>query len=122
MPETHSETLALLRDFGFPVAPEADTAAGFDGLLAYFRRIGDARDTLPYDIDGVVYKLDDYDQQATMGFVSRAAPIRRKYASRPSKPAAVSASGATGKPKSRSSASVSEWVSGSSSPRTSPIE
>ncbi len=72
LPETHSETLALLRDFGFPVAPEADTATGFDGLIAYFRRIGEARDTLPYDIDGVVYKLDDYDQQATMGFVSRA--------------------------------------------------
>lgn len=72
LPETHSDTLALLRTFGFPVAPEADTATGFDGLIGYFRRIGAARDTLPYDIDGVVYKLDDYDQQAAMGFVSRA--------------------------------------------------
>lgn len=72
LPETHSATLALLRAFGFPVAPEADTATGFDGLIAYFRRIGAARDALPYDIDGVVYKLDDYDQQRTMGFVSRA--------------------------------------------------
>src|SRR5690606_5777291 len=58
--------------FGFPVAPEVDTATGFDGLIRYFRRIGAARDTLPYDIDGVVYKLDDYAQQETMGFVSRA--------------------------------------------------
>ncbi|TDK22520.1 NAD-dependent DNA ligase LigA [Luteimonas aestuarii] len=72
LPETHSQTLALLRTFGFPVAPEADTATGFDGLIAYFRRIGTARDSLPYDIDGVVYKLDDYDQQRVMGFVSRA--------------------------------------------------
>ncbi|MCD9028692.1 NAD-dependent DNA ligase LigA [Luteimonas sp. BDR2-5] len=72
LPETHSETLALLRRFGFPVAPEVDTAVGFDGLIAYYRRIGAARDTLPYDIDGVVYKLDDYDQQQAMGFVSRA--------------------------------------------------
>ena len=72
LPETHSQTLALLRGFGFPVAPEVDTAKGFDGLLAYFRRIGRQRDTLPYDIDGVVYKLDDYDQQREMGFVSRA--------------------------------------------------
>lgn len=72
LPETHSQTLAMLRDFGFPIAPEVDTATGFDGLIAYFRRIGQARDALPYDIDGVVYKLDDYDQQATMGFVSRA--------------------------------------------------
>ncbi|WP_017910221.1 NAD-dependent DNA ligase LigA [Xanthomonas sp. SHU 199] len=72
LPETHSQTLQLLRDYGFPVAPEADTATGFDGLIAYFRRIGAARDSLPYDIDGVVYKLDDYDQQEAMGFVSRA--------------------------------------------------
>ena len=72
LPETHSETLALLRAFGFPVSPETATATGFDGLIAYFRRIGARRDTLPYDIDGVVYKLDDYDQQAAMGFVSRA--------------------------------------------------
>ncbi|WP_298575206.1 NAD-dependent DNA ligase LigA [uncultured Luteimonas sp.] len=72
LPETHSQTLALLRGFGFPVAPEVDTATGFEGLLAYFRRIGAQRDALPYDIDGVVYKLDDYDQQREMGFVSRA--------------------------------------------------
>ncbi|WP_068856249.1 NAD-dependent DNA ligase LigA, partial [Xanthomonas graminis] len=72
LPETHSQTLVLLRRYGFPVAPEAATATGFDGLIAYFRHIGARRDTLPYDIDGVVYKLDDYDQQAAMGFVSRA--------------------------------------------------
>ncbi len=72
LPETHSRTLALLHELGFPVAPEADTATGFDGLIAYYRRIGRLRDTLPYDIDGVVYKLDDYDQQREMGFVSRA--------------------------------------------------
>src|SRR5690606_1462069 len=72
LPETHSETLVLLRDLGFPVAPEVDTATGLEGLIAYFRRIGRMRDALPYDIDGVVYKLDRYDQQADMGFVSRA--------------------------------------------------
>lgn len=72
LPATHSQTLKLLRGFGFPVAPEVDTATGLEGLLAYFRRIGRVRDTLPYDIDGVVYKLDDYDQQREMGFVSRA--------------------------------------------------
>ncbi|MCD9030158.1 NAD-dependent DNA ligase LigA [Luteimonas sp. Y-2-2-4F] len=72
LPPTHSQTLALLRGLGFPVAPEADTATGFDGLIAYYRRIGALRDTLPYDIDGVVYKLDRYDQQRVLGFVSRA--------------------------------------------------
>ncbi|HST45996.1 MAG TPA: NAD-dependent DNA ligase LigA, partial [Luteimonas sp.] len=47
------------------------TARGFDGLLAYYRRIGAVRDRLPYDIDGVVYKVDRFDQQRTLGFVSR---------------------------------------------------
>ncbi len=72
LPPTHSATLRQLREWGFPVSPEVDTACGFDGLIAYFRRIGAKRDSLPYDIDGVVYKLDDYAGQREMGFVSRA--------------------------------------------------
>jgi DNA ligase (NAD+) len=72
LPATHSKTLAKLRDWGFPVSPEVDTAKGFDGLVAYYKRIGAKRDKLPYDIDGVVYKLDDYEGQREMGFVSRA--------------------------------------------------
>jgi DNA ligase (NAD+) len=71
-PPRHSQTLQALRDFGFPVSPEVDVATGAEGLLAYFARIGARRDALPYDIDGVVYKLDRYDQQRAMGFVSRA--------------------------------------------------
>jgi DNA ligase (NAD+) len=72
LPPTHSATLQQLREWGFPVSPEVDIARGFDGLIAYFRRIGEKRDALPYDIDGVVYKLDDYAGQREMGFVSRA--------------------------------------------------
>ena len=72
LPPTHSQTLKLLRDWGFPVSPEVSTAKGFDGLITYFQRIGAKRDQLPYDIDGVVYKLDDYAGQREMGFVSRA--------------------------------------------------
>src|SRR6185503_15551729 len=72
LPPTHSATLQQLREWGFPVSPEVGTARGFDGLIAYFRRIGAKRDRLPYDIDGVVYKLDDYEGQRTMGFVARA--------------------------------------------------
>ncbi|WP_329743059.1 NAD-dependent DNA ligase LigA [Dyella sp. A6] len=72
LPPTHSATLQQLRAWGFPVSPEVDTARGFDGLIAYFRRIGEKRDRLPYDIDGVVYKLDDYEGQHAMGFVARA--------------------------------------------------
>jgi DNA ligase (NAD+) len=72
LPPTHSQTLAWLRTLGFPVSPEVDCGRGAEALLAYYRRIGELRDTLPYDIDGVVYKLDRYDQQRAMGFVSRA--------------------------------------------------
>jgi DNA ligase (NAD+) len=72
LPPTHSQTLKKLREWGFPVSPEVSTAKGFDGLIAYYRAIGAKRDALPYDIDGVVYKLDDYEGQRTMGFVSRA--------------------------------------------------
>ena len=72
LPPTHSETLMWLRDLGFPVSAEVATARGLEGLLAYYRRIGERRDALPYDIDGVVYKLDRFDQQRAMGFVSRA--------------------------------------------------
>jgi DNA ligase (NAD+) len=70
--ERHSAALAQLRDWGFPVSPEVATAQGLAGLVAYYRQIGERRDRLPYDIDGVVYKLDDYAGQRTLGFVSRA--------------------------------------------------
>jgi len=72
LPPTHSATLQQLREWGFPVSLEVGIARGFDGLIAYFHRIGAKRDSLPYDIDGVVYKLDDYAGQHEMGFVSRA--------------------------------------------------
>jgi DNA ligase (NAD+) len=68
----HSEILRQLRDFGFPVSPQVGVARGAQGLLQYFERIGALRDALPYDIDGVVYKLDNLQQQDAMGFVSRA--------------------------------------------------
>ena len=72
VPSRHSEVLVALRALGFPISPEVDTAHGADGLLAYFARIGARRDALPYDIDGVVYKLDQLDQQEQLGYVSRA--------------------------------------------------
>ena len=72
LPETHSATLARLRDWGLPVSDLATVVHGLDGLLAYYARIGAARDGLAFDIDGVVYKLDDLAGQREMGFVSRA--------------------------------------------------
>ena len=70
--DTHSATLARLRDWGFPVSDLAGVVQGVEGLLGYYRRIGAARDDLPFDIDGVVYKLDDYAGQRALGFVARA--------------------------------------------------
>ena len=72
LPDTHSAQLALLVKWGFPVSPLGDVVRGADGLLGYYRRIGAQRDALAFDIDGVVYKLDDLAGQREMGFVSRA--------------------------------------------------
>ena len=79
--DTHSQALAWLRSLGLPVCPEVRTARGVAGVLAFYRELGARRDGLPYDIDGSVYKLDRYDQQRAMGFVSRAPrwAIAHKY-------------------------------------------
>lgn len=71
LPDRHSEVLACLRDWGFPVSPLVDTARGAQGCLAYYARIGEQRDALPFDIDGVVYKVDDLAAQRELGFVGR---------------------------------------------------
>ena len=72
LPPTHSATLAQLRAWGFPVSDLCQVVEGTDGLLAYYRDIGERRDGLAFDIDGVVYKLDDRAGQEQMGFVARA--------------------------------------------------
>jgi len=72
LPDTHSGQLAAIARWGFPVSPLNEVVQGVDGLLDYFARIGAQRDGLPFDIDGVVYKLDEGAGQRAMGFVSRA--------------------------------------------------
>ncbi len=72
LPDTHSGTLQRLREWGFPVSDLSQVVEGAEGLLRYYREIGQKRDSLPFDIDGVVYKLDDVAGQREMGFVSRA--------------------------------------------------
>ena len=54
------------------MTPDRAVVEGLDGLLAYYRSIGERRAKLPYDIDGVVYKVDDLAAQRALGFVSRA--------------------------------------------------
>jgi DNA ligase (NAD+) len=70
--DRHSQTLRRLAEWGLPVSPEAATAVGLEGCLAYYRQLNERRAALPYEIDGAVYKLDAYAQQAAMGFISRA--------------------------------------------------
>ena len=72
LPGTHSALLDRLADWGFPVSPERRRVSGLAGLLAYYADMGRRRAELPYDIDGVVYKLDDLAAQERLGFVSRA--------------------------------------------------
>ena len=71
-PRRHSEVLASLRELGLRTCPEIDVVAGVAGCLAYYGRIGGKRDSLGYDIDGVVYKVDRLDWQRDLGFVARA--------------------------------------------------
>ena len=72
LPDTHSAMLGRLREWGFPVSAESRVVQDAGGLLDYYERIGGKRDRLAFDIDGVVYKLDDNAGQREMGFVSRA--------------------------------------------------
>lgn len=72
MPLSHSALLDWYRQLGQPVAKEASLVRGYDGLMAYYKQIGDARPTMPYEIDGVVYKANLLADQRTLGFVSRA--------------------------------------------------
>ncbi len=72
LPDRHSAILAQLKDWGLRVCPEIHTVRGIDACLDYYRDIGERRAGLPYEIDGVVYKVDRIDQQETLGFVSRA--------------------------------------------------
>jgi DNA ligase (NAD+) len=72
IPQSHYETLQKLKAWGFPVNPEIRRVEGDNGCIAYYREMAAKRDSLPYDIDGVVYKVDLREQQETLGFVSRA--------------------------------------------------
>jgi DNA ligase (NAD+) len=72
LPDQHDQQMALLQQWGVPVAQQHSVVRGLEGLLAYYRELGAARAQLPFDIDGVVYKVNDIAQQQQLGFVSRA--------------------------------------------------
>ena len=71
LPETHAGILDALQALGLPVCADRAVVQGADGLVAFHRRIGERRDALPFDIDGVVYKVNRLDLQRQLGFVTR---------------------------------------------------
>ncbi len=72
LPGRHSGLLSRLADLGIPISSERAVVRGVDGLLGFYRKLGTRRPALPYEIDGVVYKVDDLRAQEQLGFVSRA--------------------------------------------------
>ena len=81
LPATQSGVLSQLREWGIPVSSHARVVDGVAGCHAYFGELGEARDGLPFEIDGVVFKVDRLDLQQRLGFVSRAPrwAIARKF-------------------------------------------
>jgi DNA ligase (NAD+) len=72
LPDNHSEVLDQLQQWGLKTCPERDVVTGIDGCLAYYEEIGARRESLSYEIDGVVYKVNSRAEQRDLGFVSRA--------------------------------------------------
>ncbi|OQX03623.1 MAG: DNA ligase (NAD(+)) LigA [Thiothrix lacustris] len=72
VPDTHYAILQQFRAWGLRVCPDIRIVQGAQGCLDYFREIGARRNSLPYDIDGVVYKVNAIATQQALGFISRA--------------------------------------------------
>jgi len=72
LPKTHSQMMQQLAQWGCQISTELQQVEGVDGCLSYIKKLGEQRDSLSYDIDGVVLKIDDITLQQRLGFVSRA--------------------------------------------------
>lgn len=69
---THDQVMRNLAAWGFSISPEMETLAGVEALLDYYRRLLAKRDQLAYDIDGVVYKVNDLAARGELGFTAKA--------------------------------------------------
>ena len=72
IPKNHHETIDNLKKWGINICPHRYIAVGIEECLTFYEEIYKKRDSLDYDIDGLVYKVDSIDQQKNLGFVSRA--------------------------------------------------
>ncbi len=72
MPDSQQALLAWYQSMGLPVCEQRAVVQGAAGMLAFYAQVGAARATLPFEIDGVVYKVNRVSEQQTLGFVSRA--------------------------------------------------
>ncbi len=81
MPEVHSDILYQLHEWGFRINPEMQVVKDIDGCIAYYNQLQEKREQLPYEIDGIVYKINSLPQQQQLGFVARAPrwAIARKF-------------------------------------------
>ena len=70
--DSHSKSLEKLATWGLRICPLGKRVKGAAGLLTFYKEVGEQRNQLDYDIDGVVYKVDRFDQQRELGFVARA--------------------------------------------------
>ncbi len=72
LPDKHSEILHKIMQWGVRVNPLIKVVRGAEGCIAYFEKLAEKRDSLPYEIDGVVYKVNAIEHQQKLGFVTRA--------------------------------------------------
>ena len=72
LPQTHKQLLDAYINFGLPVCSERCILKSVSGMMSFYEDVGKKRDALPYDIDGVVYKVNSFSEQNRLGFVSRA--------------------------------------------------
>ncbi len=70
--QTHSDMLDHLKQWGLPLCNERETVQGVDGCLNYFKQMSELRDSLSYEIDGIVYKVNSLKLQKELGFVAKA--------------------------------------------------
>ncbi len=70
--KTHTETIQLLKQFNLPISDLSASVKGVQGLKSFYEKVLKLRDSLAYDIDGVVYKVNSFNYQNELGFVSRA--------------------------------------------------